>query len=333
MTAAGRPAEGPGGVPATMRAWHFVGAGRDLEPVQLPVHHPGPGEVLIRVHAAGLCHTDVSTLRDPQAARALASTPIVLGHEIAGVLSRVGDGVDGWRTGDRVAVCPTVDSSLPGYTRDGGFAEFHLAPAHHLVRVPDGVRLDVAAMATDAGMTAYHALVVAGGLLPGMKVGIIGLGGLGHMGARVAVVRGAEVHVAEPRRTVWPLAERIGARSVVADVAEWRNGGFDLIVDYAGFGTTTAGALKAVRLDGTVVLVGLGTLELTFPVVDLIKRNVRLVGSRGGTVHDIVALFDLLAAGDLQPEVVPITFDDIPAGLADLRDGRVTGRLVATLEV
>jgi propanol-preferring alcohol dehydrogenase len=312
-----------------MRAWQFVGTGQPLALVDIAPRRPGADEVLIEVRAAGLCHSDVSMLNEPQAIGALLFTPIVLGHEIAGAIVEVGAAVSEWAAGDRVAVCPTVDRSIPGYTRDGGFAELHVAPAAHLVAVPDEVSLPVAAMTTDAGMTALHALTTGGGVGPGMKVGIIGLGGLGQMGARVAVLRGASVHVAEPRREVWALAEELGASSTVANVDEWRNGAFDLIVDYAGMGTTTAAALRAVCTGGTVVLVGLGTLEVTIGAVDLVKREVRLVGSRGGTIGDIATLFELIASGDLRPAVTEIDFAQIPAGLADLAEGKVTGRLVA----
>ena len=230
----------------------------------------------------------------------------IIGHELAGVVSGLGSGVAEWQLGDRVSVCPTASASVPGYMRDGGFATKHVAPAADLVRVPDEVGFTLGAMMTDAGMTSYHALVQRGGLTSDMKVGIIGLGGLGQIAARVAVLKGADVHVAETRTDVWPLAERLGIQQVVADVAEWEDHGFDLVVDYAGFGTTTAGAIKAVRADGTVVLVGLGVREGTIPLGEMVSRNARLVASRGGTKQDIADLYAFVAAGELDPVVTEI---------------------------
>jgi propanol-preferring alcohol dehydrogenase len=195
--------------------------------------------------------------------------------------------------------------------------------------MPDGLSFELAALGTDAGMTSYHAMVTRGGVQPGMKVGVIGLGGLGQIGARVAIVRGAEVHVAEPNETAWPLANEIGVVSVVKDSSEWAGQGFDLIVDYAGFGTTTRAAAKAVRRDGRVVLVGMGKLEFTLDTMAMILSEVTVTGSRGGTWQDVADVYKMLASGELKPAFTVIGFDDIPQGLDDLRHHRVTGRLVA----
>ncbi len=180
-------------------------------------------------------------------------------------------------------------------------------------------------------MTSYHAMVTRGEAGPGMKVGVIGLGGLGQIGARVAVVRGAEVHVAEVNEAVWPVAREIGAASVVGDVLEWAGQGFDLIVDYAGYGTTTAGALKAIRKNGRVVVVGMARMQITLDTMDIIHKQAQLLGSSGGTKDDVAAIYDLLASGDVTPVVNVIGFDDIPAGLDDLQHHRLAGRLVARI--
>jgi propanol-preferring alcohol dehydrogenase len=115
----------------------------------------------------------------------------------------------------------------------------------------------------------------------------------------------------------------------VGDAAEWENQGFDLVVDYAGFGTTTNAAIKALRSDGTAVQVGLGVNEINFTIAEMITRNVKLFGSRGGTKEDIEELYEYVESGDLAPEVTQIGFDDIPQGLEDLEENKVTGRLVA----
>ncbi|MDP9792980.1 propanol-preferring alcohol dehydrogenase [Catenuloplanes nepalensis] len=326
-----------------MKAWQLIGTNKPLELTEVADPTPGPGEVVLDVTASGLCHSDVSSMTDPGVFASLAKTPITIGHEIAGVVSAVGEGVTGWAIGDRAGVCPTASAATPGkdgpsageaspgYGHDGGFAEKYLARAYDLVRVPDGLDIALGAVATDAGMTSYHALVVRGALKKGMKVGIIGLGGLGQIAARVGVLKGAEVHVAEMKKDVWTLAESLGATSTVSDVSEWRGQGFDLIVDYAGFGTTTAGALKAVRYDGTVVQVGMGKTDIGIDTTDLIINHANLLGSVGGTKDDIADLYALMAAGDLTPQITEITFDQIPQGIDDLRDGKVTGRLVARL--
>jgi len=315
-----------------MQGWHVIGTHRSLVLADVVLAPPGPGEVLIDVRAAGLCHSDVGVLTEPSWMRTLAFTPIVMGHEISGVVAAVGDGVQHVAIGDRVGVCPTGVGGAPGFVRHGGFTTQHIAPAADLVRVPDAVSFELAAMGTDAGMTAHHAMVTQGGVAAGMKVGVIGLGGLGQIGARVAVVKGAEVHVAEPNQAAWPLADRIGATSIVTDADAWAGEGFDLIVDYAGYGTTTRAATKAVRRGGRVVLIGMGAMSLTLDTMDMILSRVTLVGAGGGTPQDIADVYQLMASGALEPEVRVIGFDDIPSALEDLQHHRITGRLVARLE-
>jgi len=315
-----------------MQGWHVIGTHRPLVLADVVLAPPGPGEVLIDVRAAGLCHSDVGVLTEPSWMRTLAFTPIVMGHEISGVVAAVGDGVQHVAIGDRVGVCPTGVGGAPGFVRHGGFTAQHIAPAADLVRVPDAVSFELAAMGTDAGMTAHHAMVTQGGVAAGMKVGVIGLGGLGQIGARVAVVKGAEVHVAEPNQAAWPLADRIGATSIVTDADAWAGQGFDLIVDYAGYGTTTRAATKAVRRGGRVVLIGMGAMSLTLDTMDMILSRITLVGAGGGTPRDIADVYELMATGALDPEVRVIGFDDIPSALEDLQHHRITGRLVARLE-
>lgn len=314
-----------------MQGWMFTATGEPLARGELDTPTPGPGEVLIEIAAAGLCHSDVGVLTEASWQRTLAFTPIVLGHEISGIVVARGDGVDRVAVGDRVGVCPTATGGAPGFARHGGFTRFHVAPAADLVAMPEGLGFELAAMGTDAGMTAHHAMVTQGEVAAGMKVGVIGLGGLGQIGARVAVVAGAEVHVAEPNEAAWTLATEIGATSVVADASQWAGAGFDLIVDYAGYGTTTRAAAKAVRRGGRVVLIGMGAMEFTLDTMDVILGRVTLVGAGGGTLADISAVYELMASGALAPAVTVIGFDDIPAALDDLAHHRITGRLVARM--
>ena len=315
-----------------MKAWHFHETHQPLERVEVPEPTPGPGEVLLDVRAAGLCHSDVGVLDDETWLAIIPNRPIVMGHEIAGVVSALGEGVTGVQVGDRVGVCPTAESpGAPGYSRDGGFTEKHVCLPGDLVPMPDGLSFELAALGTDAGMTSYHAIVTIGGLQPGMKVGVIGFGGLGQIGARVGVVRGAEVHVAEVNRDVWDRARASGAVDVVADATAWAGQDFDLVVDYAGFGETTTNAVKAIRRDGTVVLVGMGRPEFRIETMDMVLKQARVLGSNGGTPQDVAEVYELLASGAVEPAVTVVGFEQIPEYLDKLRAHEVTGRVVARL--
>ena len=160
-----------------MKAWQFSEIGIAMEIVELPDPIAGTGQVIVEVKAAGLCKSDVG-LMDGSITWMLAFTPIVLGHEVAGIISEVGDGITGFAVGDRVAIAG-AGLDAPGLTLNGGFAEKCVGKVEQLVRVPDSVPFIQAAAAMDAGMTSYHAVRVVGGVTEGTRVGIIGLGGLG----------------------------------------------------------------------------------------------------------------------------------------------------------
>lgn len=311
-----------------MKAWHFTDVGQPLELVELPDPVAGPGEVVIDVKAAGLCHTDVGVLEDEGWLSTLAYRPIVMGHEVAGEVSQVGEGVTDWQVGDRVGVCPTTPFGAPGFTTDGGFGEKVKVPGTALVRIPDGVSFALGAAGTDAGMTSHAAVISNGQVKAGDKVGIIGFGGLGQIGARVAVLAGADVYVAEINEAVWDAAREVGAKGVAKSIAELGHD-FDVIVDYAGF-DTTAEAIENVKLGGRVVQVGMGRLDANISIKWLILKSVTLVGSQGGTIEDVVGVYDYFATGKIDPAVTEISFEDIPDGLQRLSDGKVVGRLVAT---
>lgn len=316
-----------------MRAWHFTGPGFPLELVDIVDPTPGPGEVLLDVKAAGLCHSDVSIMKG--VLDVTSKSPLVLGHEVAGIVSRVGPGVTEVAIGDAVGLAFDRDAAMrgeidtPGVSRDGGFAMKTIGTSGFLVPIPEGVSFAQAAAGTDAGMTAYHAVKAVGQVGPGMKVGIIGLGGLGLLAARIAVILGAEVYAAEPKVALWSKAQALGVAGCVADVLELQPRQLDVICDFAGRAGTTAGAIEAVRSEGRVVQVGQGVRDATISIHALTLKAVELIGSLGGTGEDIAAVYALIASGQLEPTIETITFDDIPDGLERLKTGSLEGRLVA----
>lgn len=310
-----------------MQAWQWTGTGRPLTQHDVPVPTPGADEVLLRVRAAGMCHSDVGELDEPSWAASITRNPITLGHEIAGEILAVGADVRDWRPGQRVGVHP-LGRTVPGYSRDGGYASHHLAPASDLVAVPDGLSDERAAVGTDAGMTSYHAVATVAGVAPGMRVGVIGLGGLGQLGAQLAVHLGAEVHAADTDAGALALAEGWGMAGTYPDADALRGLGLDAVVDFAGFGTTTEAAVHAIKVGGTVVMVGLGAEHTTLTTADVIHQKARILGTTGGTREDVAACYALLEKGVLVPVVERLRFADVPEGIDRLREGRVRGRLV-----
>ena len=314
-----------------MRAWQFTAVGDPLvlNDVDEPV--APPGWVVLTVKAAGLCHSDVGVLEDPHFPSPPGGPrPMTLGHEIAGVISELGPGVEGWSIGDRVGLCLTGDPA-PGLSAHGGFATKVAAPVEFLVRVPDGLAFEVAAAATDSGVAPHHAVVVVAQVTTGTKVGIIGVGGLGQIGARVAVLRGGEVYVAEIREEIWPVAEDLGATRIAHSITDFADEELDVIIDFAGIGSTTADALATVRRGGRVVQVGMSQRDAVINRYDVVTKRISLLGTMGGERSDLEGVYALMATGELDPVISTIKFDEIPDGLRRLSRGEVAGRLVALL--
>ncbi len=314
-----------------MKAWQFTGTHEPLVLNEVDEPVPSAEEVLIDIKAAGLCHSDVGLLHDdsfplPDSAR----LPLTLGHEIAGVISQVGADVTGRSVEDRVALAGVGDA-VAGIHRDGGYTFKVTARPDVLVRIPPRVSFEQAAAGTDAGATAYRAVIVAGNVTKGDRVAIIGFGGLGQIGARIAVLTGCEVDVAEVRQDIWPLAHQVGVARVVKDVTELADERLDVIIDFAGFGTTTAAAIETVRPGGRVVQVGMGRLAATISTKTLILNQITLIGCRGDDKDDVTGVYDLMATGELDPIISTIGFEEIPAGLDRPARGAVVGRLVARI--
>lgn len=312
-----------------MKAWHFTGAKEPLTEVTLPDPSAGPGEVVIDVKAAGLCHSDVSFL-DGTLTPILDHLPIVLGHEIAGVVSQVGEGVPQFAVGDRVGV-PAVTYG-PGVKLDGGFAEKVLVPEGLVVAVPDTVPFDQAAPATDAGRTAYRAVHTAGLVQAGQKVGIIGFGGLGSLGAQMILAAGAELYVAEISEGAQEAARKLGASEVSGDIHDFESAGLDVIIDFAGVGTSSAAAIDTIRPGGRVVQIGLAVEMATISAQKLVLKDITFIGASNGEQSECVGALDLLAEGKIKAEVLPIGFDEIPSSLERLAAGGVRGRFVALFD-
>ncbi len=303
-----------------------------MQLVHLDDPTPGPGEVVIDVRAAGLCHSDVHIIHGSGAAW-LSKRPIILGHEVSGTVRELGPNVADLRIGDRVAVAlishplDELDpTTAPGLGRDGGFAEQAVFPAEMLVQIPDGVSLEQAAVATDSIATAYHAVVSEGEIQGAMQVAIVGLGGLGLNGVRIAALRGATVYGVDIDADTFEGARAQGAAACFTSIADVP-APIDVIVDFAGVGSTTADALKAVRMGGRAVVVGLGVDHTSIDTHDLVTRNIRLQGSLGASRREFTEVLALIADGSLTPLLEEVHFDSVPDAIARLARGDVTGRI------
>ncbi|MFD5753056.1 zinc-binding dehydrogenase [Streptomyces sp. NPDC127033] len=311
-----------------MRAWQFTGVNEPLQLVELPEPTPAAGEIVLAVKAAGICHSDVSFI-DGTITSLLGHIPIVLGHETAGIVTAVGEGVTGFAVGDRVGIPATTEG--PGTAVDGGFAEYTAVEARLAVHVPDAVDFEQAAPAMDAARTAYRAVETFGHVAAGMNVGIIGFGGLGSLGAQIAKAAGATVYVAEVNESAWERVKELGVGGVSADIRDFEDAGLDVVIDFAGFGTTTASAVDAVRHGGRIVQIGLARETATLSMQKITMKEITLVGASNGEKSEAEAVLGLIATGALRSHTVPIPFDRIPEYIGKLTSGELAGRAVALL--
>jgi propanol-preferring alcohol dehydrogenase len=304
-----------------------------VEPVHLT--EPGKGEVLLRVEACGICHSDLFVC----GLEKLPLAPLTLGHEGIGRVEAVGPGVEGWEAGDRAGItflgttcgscewcrsgrerfCPRQTNF--GYTLQGALGEYALVPAAALVRVPEGIDAAEAAPLCCAGWTAYGALREAG-LVAGQSVALFGFGGLGHLALQVARHQGLRVAVADPSEEKLAMARAAGAEGETRNV--------DAAIVFTASPAAIPQAFRALRRNGTLILVGLANTSYELPLVDTVLKGITIRGSYLGSREDLAAVFGLAREGVLRPHVHTHALEETPALLEQMRRGEIAGRAVIT---
>lgn len=337
---------------ATSRVMQVSEANAALELVEREIPEPGPGEVRVRVQACGVCHSDMFAVTGGPPG---VSFPIVPGHEIAGVVDALGDGVQGWETGQRVGVgwfggscghcepCRRGDmiacqnNGIPGITFDGGYADHVVVPAGALARIPDDLAAADAAPLLCAGVTTFNALrsSVARG---GDTVAILGVGGLGHLGVQFARKLGFRT-VAIARGTgKEALARELGAHHYIDSTAQdpaaelQALGGASVILATVTSSAAMAAVAGGLKPGGRLIVVGASMEPLGLPPAMFIGGSTGLVGHASGTSQDsedTLAFSDLV---DVRPmiETMPLeeaqaAYDKMLAGDARFRMVLVTG--------
>jgi propanol-preferring alcohol dehydrogenase len=335
-----------------MKAAVVSGFGDPLEIRDVEAGRPGPGQVLVRIEASGLCHTDIHAARGDWPVK--PKLPLIPGHEGVGRIAEVDDGVTDLAVGDRVALpwlaqacgrcryCIAgtetycTSPQYMGYTIDGGYAEYTLGYASHVVRVPDGVTSVDAAPITCAGVTTFAALKAAAPK-PAETVMVVGVGGLGHLGLQYGRVFGARTIAVDVEDAKLDLAQKLGADEVVdgrgdqvAQVASL--GGADVALVTVPSPQAMQAAHACLNPTGRLVLVGLpadNTLRL--PVFETVLRGIQVMGSLVGTRNDLADCFALHAAGRTQVITETRPLEAVNACFDEVLAGRVPARLVFDL--
>jgi alcohol dehydrogenase, propanol-preferring len=339
-----------------MRAYRLIGAGR-AEVVDVPRPEPGPGEVLLRVLAAGVCRTDLALLRSGGDGLAL---PVTLGHEVVGEVLALGEGGAGPAPGTVVAVyellgcgrcpacargrdnvCRDVIPGAIGITRDGGMADRVVVPARNLVALGDVDPIQAAPL-TDAGMTALHAVERGRPQLePGATAVVVGIGGLGHLAVQfVRATSRVRVLAVDVDRARLDFATGIGADDGVLtgpDAAAGifaANGGrkVDVVFDFVGAQESLDLAAQVTARGGAIVVTGGGGGRLSITAQmgagGAPDREIAIVHTFGGTRDDLLQALALAEAGRVQTHVEAHDLEAAGQVLAELDAGSVLGRAV-----
>lgn len=338
-------------MPTTMRAAVVHDFTKPLSIEELAVPDVGPGQVLVKVAASGVCHTDLHAARGDWPVK--PSLPFVPGHEGVGTIAAVGQGVKGIKEGDRVGVpwlhtacghcrhcttgwetlCP--DQQNTGYSVNGGFADYVLADPGYVGHLPDVLGFEPAAPVLCAGVTVYKGLKETD-TRPGQTVVISGIGGLGHMAVQYAKAMGLHVIAVDIADDKLKLATSLGA-DIVINAAETdpvaevqKDGGAEGVLITAVSTSAFKQGVGMLGRGGTMSLVGLPPGEFPLPIFETVLFRKTIRGSIVGTRADLEEALDFAAEGKVAPHYTTESLNDINSIFDRLEGGKIDGRIVMT---
>jgi propanol-preferring alcohol dehydrogenase len=337
-------------MPAMMRAAVVTTFGDPLRIEDRPIPTPGDGQVLVRIAASGVCHTDIHAADGDWPVQ--PTLPFVPGHEGIGTVAALGRGVTTLKEGDRVGIpwlhsacgvceycltgwetlCPKQQNT--GYSVDGGYADYALAPAAFAAKIPDRLGFLDAAPIVCAGVTTYKGLRETE-TKPGEWIVISGIGGLGHvavqyaraMGMRVAAVDVADDKLALARALGAEIAINAMTEDAVAEIQRLIGGAHGALVT-AVSPPAFAQAIGMLRRGGTCALVGLPPGEFPTPIFDVVLKGLTIRGSIVGTRKDLEEALDFAARGCVKAAIEVQPLEAINDIFARLKAGDVRGRVV-----
>lgn len=321
-----------------------------LEVKRVDIPTPGHGEILIKMEACGVCHTDLHAAHGDWPVK--PKLPVIPGHEGVGLVEQLGDGVTSLKVGDRVGVpwlfkaCGECEYCLSGqetlcldqlnggYSADGAFAEYCVAPADYVARIPDGVDPVEIAPILCAGVTTYKALKVSGAKA-GDWVAIYGIGGLGHVALQYAKAMGFNAVAVDIQDDKLELAKELGADITIngrkvdpAEEIKKQVGGVQAAISVAVTKSAFEQAYHSVKRGGSVVLVGLPNDEIPVPIFDTVLNGISVKGSIVGTRKDMQEALQFAADGKVRAIVSTAKLDDINEVFERMEQGKINGRVV-----
>lgn len=339
-------------MPKTMKAAvvHAFGEPLRIEEVKVPL--PGPGQILVKIEASGVCHTDLHAAEGDWPVK--PSLPFIPGHEGVGFVAAVGSGVNRIKEGDRVGVpwlytaCGCCEHCLTGwetlcesqqntgYSVNGSYAEYVLADPNFVGVLPKNIGFVEIAPILCAGVTVYKGLKVTRAR-PGQWVAISGIGGLGHIAVQYARAMGLHVAAIDVDDSKLELARKLGAELTVnalnqdpATVIQRDIGGAHGVLVTAVSNSAFGQAIGAARRGGTVALVGLPPGDFPAPIFDVVLKAISITGSIVGTRADLQEAMDFAGEGLVSATCNTDQLDNINLILDQMRAGKIEGRTVLT---
>ena len=321
---------------------------KKLERMERDVPQPGPGLVRVRVHACGVCHSDKFVT---EALWPGIELPRVPGHEVAGVIDALGDGVDQFKVGDRVGigwhgghdgtcdVCLTgrfihcQNQQITGISFDGGYSEYLVAPAVAVARMPDELEFADAAPLLCAGVTTFNALRNAGAR-SGDLVAIQGLGGLGHLGVQYARAMGFEVAAISRGKGKETFARELGAHHYLDSSRDGftdeltRLGGARVILATAPHAPSISALVPGLGIEGCLLIVAAPFEPIEVGAIDLLSRDARIQGWSSGTATDSTDAMAFAAQHGVRPMIEKFPLDRAQAAFDAMMSGKVRFRAV-----
>lgn len=338
----------------SMKAAVVHAFGEPLRIEEVPVPTPGPGQILVNIKASGVCHTDLHAADGDWPVR--PSLPFIPGHEGVGFVSAVGSGVKAVKEGDRVGVpwlytaCGHCEHCLSGwetlcheqqntgYSVNGGYAEYVLADPNYVGHLPAQVGFEEIAPILCAGVTVYKGIRMTD-TRPGQWIAISGIGGLGHVAVQYAIAMGLHVVAVDIADDKLALARELGAKLTVnaatadpAAVIQKEIGGAHGVLVTAVSRSAFAQALGMVRRGGTVSLNGLPPGDFPLPIFSTVLNGITVRGSIVGTRRDLQESLEFAAEGQVRAHIHIDSLENINSVLADLKNGKVDGRVVLKLD-
>ena len=331
-----------------MKAIRFTGAKQPLEMQEIPIPEIGERDILVKVKAAGICHSDAHYRAGISPVRPV---PLTLGHEVAGVVKKIGTQVTSVKIGDRVALhyniscgdcyhCSTGNDQfcekvlMLGHYTNGGYAEYISVPARNAIQLPDEIPFEQGATLMCASATAFHALRKSR-LKGGERVAIFGVGGLGQSAVQLAKAFGAiEVYAIDINEDKLNLAKQYGAIPVnskkvdaVAEINNLTHGkGVDVAIEMIGLQQTMKQAIQVAGVMGRAVIVGLSNKLIEIDTYnELIGNEVELIGSNDHHLQELPLLVEMarkkvLDTSHIVTKTIPLDADAINQTLDELEN-------------